>query len=892
MSKQEKKPQITLPDVYGEIEPFSISFTDWVDKYGFFIKDTWDQEKGKWGRAGWMTLQPVQRRIFDYVLQQNEDHEFKYSTLLYSTTKKSGKTALSAAIGGWFAEVCPAGSEIYCLSYRTPVLLPGGKTRRVRDLVEEKYDGEVMSYNPLTDTLEPKKVIGWHKSILGDRKYVFITYKGARYSGKDNKRECLLSTDDHPILASSGWVRAGDIKVGDKVATKFRALNPEQEQVFVGTVLGDACILINKGQTELGHFTFAHCKKQREWLDLKAHSMQEIIRPATYNKSNNAYYVNSLSSPYFSEQRSRWYPKGKKIVDREGVERNFSPLMMATWFLDDGSPNHNWKKNSHNATLEVMGFTWDDAQWLSDLLHRNKIYNTLGGFRGKPRIFILNQGYRNLSEMIGKYVPPSMRYKLVPGSPEYDSSCWDLGSTITYFSEVEEFTRNVKEENVIPREKTVYCLDVEDNHNFVAGGLVVHNCVANDLDQAEGRMMRDLKYHAQVREYKVNKYSIELPNGTTIQALAQSYKSVAGSRHALVLFEEIWGITTELTRRTYEEMTPIPTIPWSLRAIATYAGFTGESDLLWDLYLSGVGKDEHDDGKGQLIKGMYDIPVWENGKQFTYWNHEPTMPWQTPEYYDSQRETLRAAAYLRLHENRWVTTHEEFIPIDWWDYAASQFEGSAELWKDHPYAKFPLYLGIDAAPKKDSTAVVACCYDSSKGIVVDVMHKIWTPTDGQLDFDITLKSYIIWLYTNYNVVSISYDPAHLYQLMLQLGNVGYPVNEYTQTLGNMTKASQNLYDLLKFRRLYSYKDDEARTHVQNTVAQSETNGFRIVKQKATSKGQSKPMDYTLALSIAAYKAVEGGGVDVSIPIEIISPFSDVTGYKPENKGVPWMFQSD
>jgi hypothetical protein len=108
----------------------------------------------------------------------------------------------------------------------------------------------------------------------------------------------------------------------------------------------------------------------------------------------------------------------------------------------------------------------------------------------------------------------------------------------------------------------------------------------------------------------------------------------------------------------------------------------------------------------------------------------------------------------------------------------------------------------------------------------------------------------------------------------------------------MTKASQNLYDLLKFRRLHSYKDDEARTHVQNTVAQSETNGFRIVKQKATSKGQSKPMDYTLALSIAAYKAVEGGGVDVSIPVEIISPFSDVTAYKPENKGVPWVFQSD
>jgi len=358
------------------------------------------------------------------------------------------------------------------------------------------------------------------------------------------------------------------------------------------------------------------------------------------------------------------------------------------------------------------------------------------------------------------------------------------------------------------------------------------------------------------------------------------------------LFEEIWGINTELTRRTFEEMTPIPTIPWSLRAIATYAGFIGESDLLWDLYLQGVGKDEHDDGRGKLINAMIDIPVWENGKQFTYWNHEPVMPWQTPEYYKEQRETLRPAAYLRLHENRWVTTHEEFIPIEWWDYAAAMQHDSAEIWKDHPYAKFPLYIGVDAAPKKDSTALVACCYDSSKGIVVDVLHKIWTPSGEQLDFDTTLKAYLIWLYTNYNVASINYDPAHLYQLMLQLQGMNYPVHEFTQTIGNMVKASQNLYDLLKFRRLHTYKDDEARTHVQNTVAQSETAGFRIVKQKSTVRGISKPMDYSVALSIAAYKALEGGGVDVSIPLNIMSPFSDMQAVKDHGFKLPFVFQSD
>ena len=55
------------------------------------------------------------------------------------------------------------------------------------------------------------------------------------------------------------------------------------------------------------------------------------------------------------------------------------------------------------------------------------------------------------------------------------------------------------------------------------------------------------------------------------------------------------------------------------------------------------------------------------------------MPWQTDEYYESQMTSNRPAAYLRLHLNQWVTSHEEFIPIDWWDRASRIYEGPAHL---------------------------------------------------------------------------------------------------------------------------------------------------------------------------------------------------------------------
>lgn len=413
--------------------------------------------------------------------------------------------------------------------------------------------------------------------------------------------------------------------------------------------------------------------------------------------------------------------------------------------------------------------------------------------------------------------------------------------------------------------------------------------IANDLEQAEGRVMRDVKYHAKKRGYKITQYIVELPNGTFIQSLAQSYRSVAGTRHALTLWDELWGVQNELSRRTFEEMTPIPTIAWSLRVITTYAGYYNSSDLLWDLYLNGVGRDENEEGRGKPIKGFYDLPVWENGNQITYWNHEPTMPWQTEEYYLEQRNQLRPMAYLRLHENRWVTTHETFIPEEWWE-AAIQLEASADIWHEHPYRHLPIIIGVDAAPKRDCTAVTGCAYDSESGKVIDVFHKIWTP-HGELDFDTTLESYLLEQVKRYNVKLIVCDPTHLYQMITRLKKRNIPILEVTQNSSVMTRVSQNFYDLLRFNRFVTYKDDEATTHIRNTVAQAEQNGFRIVKGSTSHNSKySKPIDYAVATAMACYYAIQEG--DVSVPagtIYIESPFADLSSNQPLEYDLPWQF---
>src|SRR3990167_6440326 len=420
-------------------------------------------------------------------------------------------------------------------------------------------------------------------------------------------------------------------------------------------------------------------------------------------------------------------------------------------------------------------------------------------------------------------------------------------------------------------------------------------CIANDLEQIEGRVMRDIKYHFRQRiehadsfhnnktgrdmrytdkNTTINLYRIELPNDSFIQALAQSYKSVAGSRHALTLWDELWGVTSELSHRVWDEMTPIPTIPNSLRFIATYAGFENESDLLWDLYLQGVDSNEHEQGKATRI--MDDLPCYTNRRLFAYWDHEPRMPWQTDEYYDEQMTSLRPAAFLRLHMNQWVTSHEQFIPIEWYDIAAKNFHAPATLWDEHPFRHFPITIAVDAGIKRDTTALVGVGYDSKRGKVGQVFHKIWTPAPGdQVDLDVTVERELIDLYSKFNVASIVYDPTHLLQTMLRLKQKGFPTEPFQQSISNMTQASQLLYELFKNRNLEVYPDDDMRRHIQMAVAETTSRGFRIVKSRTSKRHH---IDGALALAMACYAAVKTGGVDISIPLILGSPFSDATAW--------------
>jgi phage terminase large subunit-like protein len=389
---------------------------------------------------------------------------------------------------------------------------------------------------------------------------------------------------------------------------------------------------------------------------------------------------------------------------------------------------------------------------------------------------------------------------------------------------------------------------------------------ANDLEQSKARAFAScdsiIQYNPELKaECEVQHKNIFLNNGTAITAISSDYAGASGSNHGWVSYEEIWAVSSENGRRLFEELTSVPTRRNSVKFIATYAGFEGESNLLMDLYKKAVGKDEHPEGQAERIHPT--LPVYENreARIFCYWDHEPRMPWQTQEYYASQRKTLRPATFQRLHQNLWVSSENRFIDAEVYDACVEHGL--------RPDLSGSLFIGVDASVRRDSTACVCVGYDEDSDSLVLKDYKIWKPSPGQpINLEASVEFYLRRIYNNPGVfvARILVDPFQMARSVQTLQAAGLPVEEYNQTQGNLTEATEALYSVLTTRGIRLYNAPDLREHVLNSVSVETPRGIRLSKQKTSNK-----IDGAVALSFAVLAAVQAG-----------KPLSaeDIRGYKP------------
>jgi len=372
-------------------------------------------------------------------------------------------------------EIGMARSEVFianvlkCLRYNALVQLGDGSWERVGRLVRSRYDGDVMSVDE-QGQLVRRQVIGWHATPLAGRHVYRLNYRSSKQAGAG--RVGIQLTGDHPVLTERGYVPVEQLNSGDRIATG-QGLSALARDVVCGTVLGDGCL-----QASSSYLSFSHSQRQGEYARFKAELIAELgadvheREVAAVVGGDRVYpvvHVRTLAHRALRVIRQDFYRPHKVVPAWLADELN--PRMLAFWFMDDGYTRIREGGRRPMAELATNAFSEADLQVLIAGLARLG----LPAKATRKRLYFDVQATERLSELIAPYVPPSMRYKLNPDVATripFDRSRLDRGPTTVLYDEIEV-------EDITDRERgdvTFFCIDVEDTHNFVTAGGVVHNC--------------------------------------------------------------------------------------------------------------------------------------------------------------------------------------------------------------------------------------------------------------------------------------------------------------------------------------------------------------------------------------------------------------------------------
>jgi hypothetical protein len=367
--------------------------------------------------------------------------------------------------------------------------------------------------------------------------------------------------------------------------------------------------------------------------------------------------------------------------------------------------------------------------------------------------------------------------------------------------------------------------------------------LANDEEQAASRVFQAIRRIVEaspllMREAKITADKITFPAfaNAVITTVASNYATAAGANPTISCFDELWAYSSERSHRLWDEMIPPPTRKIACRLTVTYAGFSGESTVLEALYKRGQAQPEVGPslyaGDGLLMA----------------WHHEPIAHWQDERWLADMRRSLRPNQYLRMIENRFVTSEASFIDPAAWDECVDPLARPVVADKS-----LPVWIGVDASFKHDNTAIVVCTYGEQR--VRLVAHRVFVPTPGQpIDFELAIEATLLDFAKRFAVRRILFDPWQMQAVAQRLMKHGLPIREFPQTSPNLTEASQNLYDLITGRNLVMYPDAPMRLAASRAVALETSRGWRIAKEKASHR-----IDVVVALAMAAYAATKSVG---------------------------------
>jgi len=389
-----------------------------------------------------------------------------------------------------------------CFPFSQTITMDDVSQIPIGDVVEQKIQGSVLSFNEKTGVVESKKIIGWHKVPLRDRKIQQIFD--------------MKATSDHPVFTHEfGYIPLGLCKVLACVAQvhvlqlAHENIQPKRQTYGQGAISNHwrtswRCLDQQESRREwelptqirsrmetarIPEMEIQRTATMDEISDLRSYE-NRIRQPGVYILDSQPSTVHRSIQSGFPGWDQAWDMGQPRVSRHAGRSCDCSLVHGRRIIVDIYSEDINLR-NTVCRDRGACGFSLRERNVLQ-AIYREERNNTNIHIEGGAESFL---SYRPACSQVVRLqdaarAATSQRYD--PGRSQWSehSPLPDLQRGI-HCNQISDDLRqgrmhqgtDTKTLKELEEEEYVYCIDVEDNHNFFAGGILVHNC--QDMSKLE-----------------------------------------------------------------------------------------------------------------------------------------------------------------------------------------------------------------------------------------------------------------------------------------------------------------------------------------------------------------------------------------------------------------------
>lgn len=248
---------------------------------------------------------------------------------------------------------------------------------------------------------------------LGTSKLNIEKIKELHLQGKNDKEIATLLGYSHSSVC---YVRRNILKY--RPVLEEIDLTKDQEEILIGTLLGDSSIGYTHNKCRFPNLTFSHCKKQELYANIKFQKLNiimssilerqyktETIIKGKKCKVQPVIYAIGHNCKCLVKYRELFYnSEGKKVMPIEFLENHFTAQSLAYLYMDDGC------KNQKSYNLNLQCFT--EKELIDFAYFLKKKFELDFIVKNDKTMYLRYKSIQLFESLIIPYITSDMQYKI------------------------------------------------------------------------------------------------------------------------------------------------------------------------------------------------------------------------------------------------------------------------------------------------------------------------------------------------------------------------------------------------------------------------------------------------------------------------------------------------